>query len=198
MRSLMKDVTDAPAEALLAELDSVLNSNTVLLKARADVCIRPEDLRAVLDRFIRSRLFSHTMRVSFRVRQLDDLHRGRLLPEAFDLDISVLSEAEFGGRLRHLLTEAFSPYRHHVSPRRADELAERFLDWLYAGRPVRARQYASWSFCNVRPNFLQCTGCYINDPDPPDGAYFDGGDTDTATFIYRNDIFLLLLTNGCP
>ncbi|MFJ2592445.1 hypothetical protein [Streptomyces erythrochromogenes] len=45
--------------------------------------------------------------------------------------------------------------------------------------------------------FLRSTG-YYSDEEPLRTVYFDGGDSDTATFLHRDRTLHLLLTNGSP
>ncbi|CAG7650083.1 hypothetical protein JT723_08145 [Streptomyces bryophytorum] len=57
----------------------------------------------------------------------------------------------------------------------------------------------AWSFAAVSPDFLRYTGYYGDEEEEPlRQVYFDGGDSDTATFIHRDRTFHMLLTNGSP
>ncbi|MFJ9648300.1 hypothetical protein [Streptomyces sp. NPDC101206] len=47
------------------------------------------------------------------------------------------------------------------------------------------------------PDFLPSTEYHTGKPSPA-LASFDGGGSDTATLAYRDDVSVLLLTNGSP
>jgi hypothetical protein len=55
-----------------------------------------------------------------------------------------------------------------------------------------------WTFYSLSPNFLKSTGYFQGVEDPPWPAYFDGGNSDSAIYFYRDNIFYLLLTSGSP
>jgi hypothetical protein len=115
------------------------------------------------------------------------------------------SEAALVERLTWMLCESFSPYDRHLDRERADDLVEGFIREVL-GRDSGPRAAASghgdrsesaWSIFSVRPDVLTSTGCYAGESE--EGlAYFDGGDSDTATLLYRNDLLYLLLPNGSP
>jgi hypothetical protein len=116
-----------------------------------------------------------------------------------------LSEAALVKRLTRMLCDSFSPYDRHLDRERADDLVGGFVREVLgrdsgpsaAGSGHGDRAESAWSMFSVRPDFLTSTGYYSGESE--DGlAYFDGGDSDTATLLYRNDLLYLLLTNGSP
>jgi hypothetical protein len=199
MRSLQEDLDEPRVDTLLTAIDGVVNSNTLLLKARVDECIHAGNCLEVTDRFIRSPLFVHMMRSADRARRWGNLQNGRILPDAFDLTMRDMDEQDIIRRLRSLLTdEEHSPYRKCPSKAHADRIVDGFLDWLYRDRLHRARRYAPWSFHDLQPNFLHHSGYYTNEEPISAAAFFDGGSSDTAIVMHRGDTLLLLLTNGSP
>ena len=196
MRSLLHDV-DAPAvDALLTAVDEVMNSNTLLLKARADEPITPGNRLSVLEAFVHGPLFPDMMRAADRARQWDNLQSGPLVPRAATLRLTELGMAGFRARLSWMLCTAFSPYRRHLDAAHADKVIDEFLEWLEHDRP--AADGDGWSCWSVHPDFLYLTGYYSDQPPQSDAAYFDAGPNDTATYLHHGNILILLLTNGSP
>ncbi|MCX4781925.1 hypothetical protein [Streptomyces sp. NBC_01264] len=91
-----------------------------------------------------------------------------------------------------MLREAFSPYGHHCPAADAERLVRDFTREL-----LGADEGPAWSCADVSPDFLRSTG-YFTEEEPLWPAYFDGGGSDTATFVHRDHTFHLLLTNGSP
>jgi hypothetical protein len=106
--------------------------------------------------------------------------------------MSPLDYAGFWARLRWMLCEAFSPYFHHRPAKEAESLVRAFAGELLG------RDGPAWSFAAVSPDFLRSTGYHTDDEEPLRPVYFDGGDSDTVTFIHWDRTFHMLLTNGSP
>jgi hypothetical protein len=198
VESLLEDVMVAPVEAFLDAVDKVMNSNTLLLKARADVPVTPANRAEVLQSLLRSSVFARMIREADHQRGWYNMQDGSPVLDSFDLQLQELSESAFVARLRWMLMEAFSPYRRHLSAPRADEVIDGFLLWLNTQQPHGEHGREPWSFCDVHPNFLRSTGYYVNAPGTAQTTYFDGGPSDTATLIHGRTLILLLLTNGSP
>lgn len=189
----------AAVDAFLSGVDHAMNSNTLLLTAFCDVPVTAGNRQAVLHAFLRSALFEQLMRAADRGRgwyNLADDYDDRpcerpLLRADFRATISPLDHAGFLARLRWMLCEAFSPYGHHYPVMEAELLVGAFA------RELLGADGTAWSFAAVSPDFLRTTG-YYSDEEPLRPAYFDGGDSDTVTFIHRDRTFHMLLTNGSP
>ncbi|OIJ91302.1 hypothetical protein [Streptomyces monashensis] len=186
-------------DAFLSAVDHAMNSNTLLLTTDCDVPVVTGNRQDVLHAFLRSALFERLMRAADVRRNWYNLTDGNdseplehpLLREGFHATISPLDAAGFLARLRWMLCEAFSPYGHHYPAADAEQLARGFA------RELLGTDDPAWSFAAVSPDFLRSTGYYSDEqPQPP--VYFDGGGSDTATFVHRGRTFHLLLTNGSP
>ncbi|MEU6076412.1 hypothetical protein [Micromonospora sp. NPDC047074] len=196
MRSLLHDV-DAPAvDALLTAVDQVMNSNTLLLRARADELITSGNRLATLEAFVNGPLFPDMMRAADHARHWDNLQSGPLVPRVTNLRLTGLDGAGFHARLSWMLCTAFSPYQRHLDVADADVIIDDFLAWLDHDRP--ATDDEGWSCWSVHPDFLYLTGYYTDQPPQSDAAYFDAGPNDTATYLHRGNTLMLLLTNGSP
>ncbi|NXY98360.1 hypothetical protein HYE82_29105 [Streptomyces sp. BR123] len=195
------DLEHPAVDGFLSAVDSAMNSNTLLLKFAVDVPVTAENQQRVLHAFLRSGLFEEMMYAADRRRDWynlsDDWHADEipterpLLRDGFRATGSPLDAAGFTARLRWMLCEAFSPYGRHFAAPEAERLVGEFTRQLL-GRSGRA-----WLFAAVEPDFLRSTG-YFSGEEPLRPAYFDGGDCDTATFIHRDQVCYLLLTNGSP
>ncbi|GAA2523329.1 hypothetical protein [Streptomyces longisporus] len=191
---------ESPAvDAFLSAVDHAMNSNTLLLTADCDVSVVAGNRQDVLHAFLRTALFERLMRAADVRRNwynLTDEYDSEpfaqpLLREDFHATVTPLDHAGFLARLRWMLCEAFSPYGHHYPAADAERLVRGFA------RELLGAESPSWSFATVSPDFLRSTGYYSGEePQPP--AYFDGGGSDTATFIYHGSTVHLLLTNGSP
>jgi hypothetical protein len=222
MQSLLQDILRPATAVLLDTIDSTLNSNTMLFKVRTDQLLTTENDQTILTLFLRSSLFQDMFLEVDQLRRLfsytlfdivdDQLvaqpPSGSLVQERFQLTLLSMDEFQFAKRLSWMLTTAFSPYGKHIGEHRAQEIIRDFFwevfspeSWpLEDPQAYRYWREHSWSFYDVTPNFLHMTG-YFHAPEgyePPDFAYFDGGEADTCTFFYQGDIFYLLLTNGSP
>lgn len=221
MRSLLDDLDCPGVSAFLDAVDTVMNSNTFLLKVRVDRPITVGGLRDTLGRFLGGPLFGDMMLAADRTRDWWMLHHapfevnekedtgwrvqnGLVLDDA-RLDLGRIDIVAFTARLRWMLREAPSPYRRHLGEEHAQDLIGALfrdlfgpLSWPLA-TPMAQRCWAEarWSFYTLRPDFLRSTEYYTGKP-CPDLAYFDGGAADTAMFFYQDDVFYLLLTNGSP
>ncbi|SCF00363.1 hypothetical protein GA0074695_2806 [Micromonospora viridifaciens] len=196
VRSLLHDVDAPSVDVLLTAVDEVMNSNTLLLKARADEAITSGNRLSVLEAFVHGPLFPDMMRAADRARHWDNLQSGPLVPRATTLKLTELGMAGFRVRLSWMLRTAFSPYRRHLGAAHADKVIDEFLNWLDHDRPGADGE--GWSCWSVRPDFMYLTGYYSDQPPQSDAAYFDAGPNDTATYLHRGDILMLLLTNGSP
>jgi hypothetical protein len=198
MRSLLQDVDVPAVDALLTAVDQVMNSNTLLLMARVDARITPANRLSILDAFVNGPLFPQMMRAADRARGWDNLQSGPLVPPATNLKLTGLDGAGFRDRLSWMLCTAFSPYRRHLDAAHTDAIVDDFMSWLHDGGPAADGDGDGWSYWSVHPDFLYFTGYYSNQPPQSDAAYFDAGPNDTATYLYRGSILMLLLTNGSP
>jgi hypothetical protein len=197
MYSLMHQVDAAPVDAFLSATDQVMNSNTLLLRAGVHPLISRANGRAVLEALVRSPLFAETMRSADHARGWDNLQEDRIPAGEATLHLTELSEAGLHARLSWMLSESFSPYQRHLASAQAGALVSDFLRWLHQP-DLGSGEFSDWSYWSVRPDFLPTTGYYTGDQSPPGTAYFDGGPNDTATYMYRDRVLMLLLTNGCP
>lgn len=111
--------------------------------------------------------------------------------EGFLATIGPLDRMGFTARLRWMLCEAFSPYDRHLAVADAERLVRDFA------RRLLGPDASTWRFASVAPDFLRSTG-YFSGEEPLRPVYFDGGDCDTATFVHRDRVGYLLLTNGSP
>ncbi|MGW2545611.1 hypothetical protein ACWC5I_33230 [Kitasatospora sp. NPDC001574] len=186
-------------DAFLSAVDSAMNSNTLLLTADCDALVTAGNRRAVLHAFLRSALFERLMRAADARRNwyvLADAYDSEpferpLLREGFRAAVSTLDHAGFLARLRWMLCEAYSPYGHHYPAADAERLVCDFA------RELLGEDGQAWSFAAVSPDFLRPTG-YHSGEEPLWPVYFDGCESDTATFVHRGRTFHLLLTNGSP
>ncbi|WP_405915249.1 hypothetical protein [Streptomyces sp. NBC_00728] len=186
-------------DAFLSAVDSAMNSNTLLLTADCEVPVSAGNRQDVLHAFLRSALFERLMRAADVRRDGYDLtdeydsepFRHPLLREGFSAMVSPLDHGGFLARLRWMLCAAFSPYNHHFPAADAELLVRGFARELFGA------DGPAWSFAAVSPDFLRSTGYYSGE-EPLRPVYFDGGDSDTATFVHRDRTFHLLLTNGSP
>ncbi|MFK0259461.1 hypothetical protein [Streptomyces sp. NPDC090445] len=195
------DLEHPAVDGFLSAVDSAMNSNTLLLKFAVDAPVTAENQQRVLHTFLRSGLFEEMMYAADRRRDWhnlsDDFHgddipaERPLLRDGFRATVSPLDATGLTARLRWMLCEAFSPYGRHVAATEAERLAGEFARHLL-GRPDRA-----WLYASVEPDFLRSTG-YFSGEEPLWPVYFDGGGSDTATFIHRDRVCHLLLTNGSP
>lgn len=186
-------------DAFLSAVDSAMNSNTLLLTADCDVPVTTGNGQDVLHAFLRSALFERLMRAADVRRnwfnltdEYDSESLGRpLLREGFRATASPLDRAGFLVRLRWMLREAPSPHNRHDPAVYTELLVEGFV------RELLGADGPAWSFAAVSPDFLRSTGYYSGE-EPSRPVYFDGGGSDTATFVHRDRTFHLLLTNGSP
>jgi len=218
----MQDILKPATVVLLNTLDFTLNSNTMLFKVRADRPLTGDNDQAILEQFLQGPLFPEMFLEFAWLRQpgylISDENgvgqppvrspAGRLIPASAHVTLTPLNERTFVERIHWMLTTAFSPYRTHVSEQRAQEVLSGFFWEVFTPEswPVEqsnTRRYwdeCPWAFYDIAPNFLHSTG-YFTAPEeyePPDFAYFGGGEADTGTFFYQGEVFYLLLTNGSP
>jgi hypothetical protein len=193
--ALSEDTRRPVVDRFLSAVDWAMNSNTLLLKMATDVPVTAANRWHVLNAYLHSGLFEEMMFAAECDRRWNSPSNSYgerpLRREGFLLTLSPLDHAGFLARLRWMLCEAFSPYRHHQTEADADWLIRDFTQELLG------EDGAAWSFASVRPDFLRSSG-YFSDEEPLDPVYFDGGDSDTATFIHRDHTCYLLLTNGSP
>lgn len=195
---LSDDLEHPAVDAFLSAVDRAMNSNTLLLKIAADVPVTAENRQRVLHAFLRGALFEEMVLAADRRRgwyNLSDFDgapaRRPLVREGFLAAPGPLDHTGFTARLRWMLREAFSPYDEHCAEADAERLVREFAAQLLGP------DGPAWRFASVTPDFLRSTG-YYGDEQPLPPAYFDGGDGDTATFVHRDRVGYLLLTNGCP
>ncbi|MEU8660474.1 hypothetical protein [Actinoplanes philippinensis] len=168
-------------DALLSAVDTVMNSNTLLVTGRAD---SPEA-------FVRDPAFPDRVRAADETRGWFNLQDEPITVLPVPLTLTRLDRRGFRARLLWMLCDSFSPYRKHLTPAEAEPIVDSFLSLLAGG--------GDWTYWDANPDFLPSTGYYSHvDPPPGTTAYFDGGDSDTATFLCRGDEVILLLTNGSP
>ena len=196
MRSLLGDVDVPAVDALLTAVDEVMNSNTLLLRTRTDEPVTAGNRLSILRAFVGGPLFPDMMRAADSARGWGNLRSGPVVPPMSGFELTELGEAGFRARLTWMLREASSPYRRHLDAARTEAVIGGFLDWLRPGAAAVAGE--DWSYWSVRPDFLYFTGYYSDEPPRSDAAYFDGSSSDTATYLHRGDILMLLLTNGSP
>lgn len=68
---------------------------------------------------------------------------------------------------------------------------------LSDGNSTKSKNVSWPTSSTVEPDFLRSTGYYSGE-EPLRPAYFDGSNSDSATFIHRDRVCYLLLTNGSP
>ncbi|MEU8513536.1 hypothetical protein AB0C76_18385 [Kitasatospora sp. NPDC048722] len=184
----------AGVDAFLTAVDRAMNSNTLLLTAECDRPVTAANRQDVLHAFLRSTGFEQSLRAADVRRDWHNLTgpaEHPLLRDGHRAAVSPLDHPRFLARLRWMLTEAFSPYRHHYPTDEADQVVAAFT------RDLLGPDGPPWSFAAVTPDFLRSTG-YHGGEEPVHPAYFDGGDSDSATLIHRDRTLHLLLTNGSP
>ncbi len=221
MDSLLADLDHPAIDAFLDAVDEVMNSNTFLLKVRADVPVHLGNRVEILDAFLRDRLFHEMMLAADQARDWWMFHEvpwepdepgapmagapGSLVRDGFRLTLDPLDATGMVVRLRWMLTGACSPYRRHLDEVRARDLVSGFLrqalgpvDGACPVEPDRRSETEKpWKFCTVWPDFLRGMDERTDESHQP--AYFEGCESaDTATFFHRGDVFYLLLTNGAP
>lgn len=215
MQSLLAEVDRAPIDRFLSAVDSVMNSNTLLLKVEADRSLTVDNRQGLLNAYLRSDLFEQMMIEADRQREWYNLSdfiaepdqgnapdpggdRVRLLREGFRAAVAPLGEREFTERLRWMLNQAPSPYNRRLPADEADQTVEDFLREVLtpAGSDDGAAE-RGWAFASVEPDFLRSSEYYTQEP-PIHPVYFDGSESDTATLFHRGPVFHLLLTNGSP
>ncbi|MFE2140984.1 hypothetical protein ACFXA3_04380 [Streptomyces sp. NPDC059456] len=215
VQSLLAEVGQDAIDRFLSAVDVVMNSNTLLLKADAGQSLTVDNRQGLLDAYLRSDLFERMMREADRQREwynlsdfLDDPEGSGnpagegapvgLLREGCRAGVASLREEEFIDRLHWMLTEAPSPYRHHLPADEAVGIVGDFLREVLgpAGSGGRGAGQG-WQFASVEPDFLRSSE-YHTDKQPLRPVYFDGWVSDTATLFHCGPIFYLLLTNGSP
>ncbi|MFD6891450.1 hypothetical protein [Streptomyces sp. NPDC059957] len=187
-------------DAFLSAVDRAMNSNTLLLTAECDRPVTAGNRQDVLHAFLRDPLFERLMRAADARRDWHNLSEahdsepfGRpLLRAGFRATLTALEPPGLPARLTWMLREAFSPYGHHCPAAETERLVRAFTREL-----LGADDGPAWYAAAVSPDFLRSTG-YYTDEEPLRPVYFDGSDSDTATFIHRDQTFHLLLTNGSP
>lgn len=203
VKSLRSELDHPAVDRFLTAVDQVMNSNTLLLKVRTDSPITDGRACPTLDNFLRSAVFRSAMLEADHDRGWDNLQPAAdstaadepwILREGFELTCSAMDASAFEARLTWMLCTANSPYRHHRTASQASELIHKFQ------RQVFQPSTADWSFVAAQPDFLTSTGYYSVHPEDTGSypAYFDGGPNDSASFIFRGNIFYFLLTNGSP
>ncbi|GAA1189840.1 hypothetical protein F4556_006715 [Kitasatospora gansuensis] len=176
-----------------------MNSNTLLLTADCDVLVTAGNSQDVVHAFLCDALFERLMRAADVRRNWYNLtdeygsepFKRPLLREGFRATVSPPDHAGFLARLRWMLCEAHSPYGRHYPAADAERLVCDFA------RELLGADGPAWSFAAVSPDFLRSTG-YHSGEEPLRPVYFDGCDSDTATFVHRGRTFHLPLTNGSP
>jgi hypothetical protein len=197
--ALSEDLRRPAVDMFLSAVDRAMNSTTLLLKIATDVPVTAANQWHVLHAYLHSGLFEEMMFAADHDRgwyNLSDYFgeptgERPLRREGFLLTLSPLDHTGFLARLRWMLREAFSPYRHHHTEADADRLIRDFAQELLS------EDGPAWSFASVRPDFLRSSG-YFSGEEPLKLVYFDGSDSDTTTFIHRDHTCYLLLTNGSP
>ncbi|GLW71882.1 hypothetical protein Kpho02_41810 [Kitasatospora phosalacinea] len=193
-------------DAFLSAVDRTTNGNTLLLTAECDPPLTAQDGRAALPALLRSDLFDPLLRGADARRGWHNLtdgsrpHELPLLRRDFRAALAPLDRAGFLARLRRMLREAWSPYRHRLPAAQAERLVGDFARELLGpdGRDdPDGRDAPAWSFAAVGPDFLRCAH-YPDDAPEPWPTYFDGCGNDTATLAHRGRTLHLLLTNGSP
>ncbi|MEU9303183.1 hypothetical protein [Streptomyces sp. NPDC048269] len=215
VQSLLAEVDRAAIDRFLSAVDSVMNSNTLLLKVEADQPLTVGNRQGVLEAYLRSDLFEQMMLEADRQREWYNLsgfiaepgESGdaapgggpvRLLREGFQAAVTPLGEGEFAQRLHWMLSRAPSPYSRRLPTAEADQVVQDFLREVLApaGRDGGPAEWG-WAFASVEPDFLRSSEYYTQEP-PLRPVYFDGSESDTATLFHRGPVFCLLLTNGSP
>lgn len=202
--SLAGELNFPEIDAFLSAVDRVMNSNTLLLKARLDGFSPELDCSGVLQAILWSPAFGDAMLEADRNRNWHNLvdpssnqrrQRGGaestrwLVYEDCELICMPLDFSELQDRFRWMLCHSFSPYARRYTKPVADQLVTAFINRALEPPP------ADWCLHAVEPNFLWSTGYYT---DNPDFGYFDGGENDSATLMHRGNVAYLLLTNGSP
>lgn len=206
----MERAAGPAARVLLDAVDSVLNSNTLLLVADIGEPIQAQDPAAAVTAMIRDPAFGGLIATADADRgwgnwTVYDPELRRYVPDPdrnpahmvrFDTTVTAdpMDRAGFERHLRWLLTEAPSPYRTHLEPGTADRLIAEFC-----AEQLTDPDPAPWAFAAVRPDFLHDSGYYSGTPSGP-AFYFDGAECDSCTAFHRtgDSILHLLLTNGSP
>lgn len=139
VQSLLDEVDRAAVDRFLSAVDSVMNSNTLLLKVEAGQALTVDNRQGLLDAYLRSDLFEQMMREADRRREWYNLSdfitdpdesespaQGSpavgLLREGFRAAVTPLGEEEFSERLHWMLSRAPSPYNLRLPADEADRV----------------------------------------------------------------------------
>lgn len=194
------DISSEPVKHFLDAADTVLNSNTFLLKFDIDSDkIENSFLGFLNSEYFMEQLTSQDMVRGWNcVRYFDDktenyeLRRGNILKDNIKLKIS---RSNFDKReyLIALLTgdttkgSFFSFYGKQLERKKAEVIVDDLTSFL--------SENGSWELFIVHPDFLKNSAEVAGKSD--DLYYFEGGNAnDTATIIRCSDLGFLILTNG--
>lgn len=181
MISLLAETRGPASLAFIGAVDQTMNSNTVLLKVRADEPLTSAACVWTLDEYLRAPLFT-TMMLEVAQSQGSNYHEwvevdgewverpflGSFVRENGTPSIRRVSVLSFAERLHWMLRTAFSPYQTHVSEEQAQVLIPAFLAELFGrrtwngdSRPAAGEWVGPpdwirhpWAFYDVRPDFL--------------------------------------------
>jgi hypothetical protein len=224
--SCVADLFDPALEnvrALIGAVDSAMNSTTVLLKGQTNIAIDETTRRSIFSGLIRDAFVEMFLEFD-RLSGLCNYHEwdkagphpwpeiARLIrPEVYH-KLKPMSVLGFAERLHWMLRTALSPHHMHTDEPTARRLIQGFYTDLFgpaewtvdspliaaAGLPKWIAH--SWTFYDVVPDFLHSSGYWNEEEKAPENTptYFDSGEADSCTFFFKDTVFYLLLTNGCP
>ena len=194
------DISAKPIKTFLDSVDSVLNSNTFLLRFDS----KGSDLNTEFLSFLQSDSFIEQLAYQDRERSWFNMHyfdnktesyklkKGNILKDNIELNIKEV-ENEKSEYLTAMLTgdttkgRFFSYYSKQIDKEKARAIVDNFTSFLSV--------YESWRLFIVEPDFLKdAVEVYSKEEDL---RYFEGDyGNDTATIILTKDKGYLLLTNG--
>lgn len=194
------DISAKPIKTFLDSVDSVLNSNTFLLRFDS----KGFDLHTEFLSFIQSDSFIEQLAYQDRERSWFNMHyfdnktesyklkKGNILKDNIELNVKEV-ENEKSEYLTAMLTgdttkgRFFSYYSKQIDKEKARAIVDNFTSFLSV--------YESWRLFIVEPDFLKdAVEVYSKEENL---RYFEGDyGNDTATIILTKDKGYLLLTNG--
>jgi hypothetical protein len=194
------DISRNPIKLFLDTVDSVLNSNTFLLKFE----LKTENMNLYFSNFIHSESFITQISDQDKERKWFNMHdfdyktkmyklrKGKILKDKFELEIKEIEEAKKEYLIGMLTGDTTKGrFNSFYSKQIKKEKAKAIVDNLISDLSL----YANWKLFFVEPNFLK--DALENNLKNKALYYFEGDfANDTATIILTKGNGYLLLTNG--
>jgi hypothetical protein len=200
MNTEQMDISAKPIKTFLDSVDSVLNSNTFLLRFES----KDDDLNTDFLSFLQSDSFIEQLAHQDKERNWFNLHyfdnktgsyklrKGNILNDKIELKIKEVLIDKIEYLTAMLIGDTtkgrfFSYYSMQIDKVKARAIVDNFTSFLSV--------YENWRLFIIEPDFLKdAVDVY---PKEEDLRYFEGDyGNDTASIILTKDIGYLLLTNG--